>query len=265
MLLQARPVPNQMPRYFIEVAYKGTNFKGFQTQQNATTIQGEINRALEILCKTTLTTTTSSRTDAGVHAHQNFLHVDTERPIPASFVYNINAILHADIQVKSMNPVQDNAHARFDALGRDYCYQIIFEKNPFKRETAWHMPYRIDIDLMNESAQKLLQYTQFESFSKRNTDVKTFDCRISQSLFQLQQKELVYNVSANRFLRGMVRALVGTLILVGRKKISPAQFEEIIVSRDCTRADFSAPAHGLFLERVHYPATLFHNSAAVHI
>lgn len=247
-----------MSRYFIELAYKGTHFKGFQTQPNAVTIQGEVDRALQVLLKTDITTTTSSRTDSGVHALQNYLHFDTDVHLPHSVIYNLNAIIHPDILVKNIFHVQSNAHARFDALSRDYAYHIIFNKNPFLKATAWFMPFKIDIELMNIAAQKLMNHNNFESFSKRNTDVKTFECKISNSYFESTDNEIIYHVSSNRFLRGMVRAIVGTLILVGRKKIAPEQFEEIIRSKDCTNADFSAPAHGLFLEKVNYPETIFH-------
>ena len=153
--------------------------------------------------------------------------------------------------------VNDQAHARFDALSRDYAYHIILNKNPFLKETAWHMPFKMDINLMNTAAKILLQHTSYESFSKRNTDVKTFECRIAASYFETTENELIYHVSSNRFLRGMVRAIVGTLLLVGRKKISLSEFESIILKKDCTHADFSAPAHGLFLEKVNYPESVF--------
>lgn len=246
-----------MPRYFIEVAYKGTHFKGFQIQQNADSIQGEINKALQIILKTDIQSTTSSRTDAGVHALQNFLHFDTDARLPASIVYNLNAILPEDIAVKELTAVKADAHSRFDALSRKYAYHIVNNKNPFLKEIACYMPFKTDTDLMNEAAKTLLNYTSYESFSKRNTDVKTFECKILTSFFEINEQEIIYHVESNRFLRGMVRAIVGTLLLVGRKKITLQQFEEIILSKDCTNADFSAPAHGLFLEKVNYPPGIF--------
>jgi tRNA pseudouridine38-40 synthase len=246
-----------MPRYFIEIAYKGTHFKGFQIQQNAASIQGEINKALLIILKRDIATTTSSRTDAGVHALQNFLHFDTDIELPISLVYNLNSIIHEDIVVVKINAVADTAHARFDASSREYAYHIIHNKNPFLKESAYYMPFHLDIPLMQEAAQLLLRHTNYESFCKRNTDVKTFECSISSSYVEQNEQELIYHVQSNRFLRGMVRAIVGTLILVGRKKISVQEFEEIILSKNCNNADFSAPAHGLFLEKVHYPASIF--------
>lgn len=246
-----------MPRYFIEIAYKGTHFKGFQIQQNAASIQGEINKALLIILKQDIATTTSSRTDAGVHALQNFLHFDTEIDLPSSLVYNLNSIIHEDIVVVKIHAVADAAHARFDASSREYAYHIIHNKNPFLRESAYYMPLSLDISLMQEAAQILVRHTNYESFCKRNTDVKTFECSISSSYLEQNEQELIYHVKSNRFLRGMVRAIVGTLILVGRKKISVTEFEEILLSKNCNNADFSAPAHGLFLEKVHYPPSIF--------
>ena len=246
-----------MSRYFIEVAYKGTHFKGFQSQIEVNSIQGEINKALQILFKTPVATTTSSRTDAGVHALQNYLHFDTNSILPSSLIYNLNSIISQDILVKSITPVNENSHARFDAIMRKYAYHIIPYKNPFLRETAYFLPFKLDIALMNEATQLLFQYTSFESFSKRNTDVNNFNCKITTAHFEITKDEIIFHVASNRFLRGMVRALVGTLLLVGRKKISIAAFEEIICKKDCTYADFSAPAHGLFLENVFYPETVF--------
>ncbi len=246
-----------MPRYFIETAYKGTHFKGFQIQLNAPSIQGEINKALKTILKEEIQTTTSSRTDAGVHALQNYLHFDTEIELPPSIIYNMNSILHQDIVVKNLMQIHDAAHSRFDAIGRDYAYHIVSSKAPFLRETTYFLPFTLDLELMSKAAKILHAHTHFESFCKRNTDVKTFECRISTSFFERKDEEIIYHVSSNRFLRGMVRAIIGTLILVGRKKISVREFEEIILSRDCNNADFSAPAHGLFLERVHYPASFF--------
>nr|MBP6315547.1 tRNA pseudouridine(38-40) synthase TruA [Chitinophagaceae bacterium] len=249
-----------MPRYFIETAYKGTHFKGFQAQLNAISIQGEINKALQTILKDEIQTTTSSRTDAGVHALQNFLHFDTEQPLPSSIVYNLNSILHEDILINRLMQVKDTAHARFDAIARDYTYHIVSRKQPFLRETAYFVPFPLDMGAMNEAAAILPTHKHFESFCKRNTDVKTFECRISSSFLEKKGEEIIYHVRSNRFLRGMVRAIIGTLILVGRKKISCNQFEEIIGSNDCSRADFSAPAHGLFLERVHYPDLFFEDT-----
>ncbi|HPI53695.1 MAG TPA: tRNA pseudouridine(38-40) synthase TruA [Chitinophagaceae bacterium] len=246
-----------MPRYFIEVAYKGTHFKGFQIQDHERTIQGELNRALSILLKTDIQTTTSSRTDAGVHAHQNFLHVDTDSNCLQEKAYNINAILPQDMVVTGIYPVQENAHSRFDATARRYTYYLTRHKNPFLQETAYYFPFTIDIDVMNECCNVILANTDFTSFSKKHTDVSNFNCHIRYAQWEQHSDTVTFEVESNRFLRGMVRALVGTMLQVGRKKINLDQFKEIIFSQNCSRADFSAVAKGLFLQKVYYPETVF--------
>lgn len=246
-----------MPRYFIEVAYKGTHFKGFQIQDHERTIQGELNRALSVLLKTDIQTTTSSRTDAGVHAHQNFLHVDTDFNYLQDKTYNINAILPQDMVVTGIYPVQDNAHSRFDAKARRYTYYLTRHKNPFLQETAYYFPFTIDLELMNECCQLILSNTDFTSFSKKHTDVSNFNCQIMHAQWKQHSDTVTFEVESNRFLRGMVRALVGTMLQVGRKKINLDQFKEIIISQNCNQADFSAVAKGLFLQKVYYPETVF--------
>jgi tRNA pseudouridine38-40 synthase len=246
-----------MSRYFIEVAYKGTSFKGFQVQDNANTIQGEINKALHVLLKEEIETTTSSRTDAGVHAFQNFLHFDTAKELTARMHYNMNAILPNDIVLQALYRVGDQCHSRFDALSREYDYFIIQKKNPFLRDTSYFYPLPVDIGLMNEAAAMLLQTTDFTSFAKRHSDVNNFNCDLKSAKWTVnQQQQIVFHVESNRFLRGMVRGLVATQLLVGRKKISLSEFEQILFSHDCTHADFSAPGHGLFLSKVNYPSEL---------
>ncbi len=249
-----------MPRYFIEVGYKGTSFRGFQVQDNAHTIQGEINQALRILLKEEIETTTSSRTDAGVHANQNFLHFDTQHLITGRMLYNMNAILHRDIVVRAIYPVEHKNHARFDALSREYQYFIMQRKNPFLRETSYFYPLPLDIDRMNEGAAILLGTKDFSSFAKRHSDVNNFNCNLVAARWMVdEQDQIVFHVESNRFLRGMVRGLVGTQLLLGRNRISLDEFVQIIRSGDCTRADFSAPGHGLFLQKVNYPTQLTAN------
>lgn len=246
-----------MPRYFVEVSYKGTAFRGFQIQDNGITVQGEINRALSIIFKEEIQTTTSSRTDAGVHARQNFLHFDVVQEFSGRLIYNLNAIIHDDILIRSIYLVPESAHARFDATSRQYSYRIINEKNPFKKEFAYFYPFPLDIERMNEAAIALLSTSDFSSFAKRHSDVNNFNCNLSVAHWnQTDDGQLIFKVQSNRFLRGMVRALVGTQLLVGRKKISLNDFQAIILARDCTHSDFSAPAHGLFLEKVNYPDEL---------
>lgn len=255
-----------MPRYFIEVAYKGTNYSGFQIQQNANSIQAEIEKALKIFFKKDFELTGSSRTDAGVHALQNFFHFDFENNIgqlKTSQVspkggdlegaqYNLNALLPRDIVIKKIFPVKDNAHCRFDAISREYKYFIYQKKDPFLQDTAFYYPYKLDLDKLNEAARQVIKYEDFTSFSKRNTQVKSFICKIEKSEWNVEGSLVVYNVIANRFLRGMVKGLVGTMLRVGTNKISQKEFTEIIESKDCNQADFTPPSHGLFLNSVNY-------------
>lgn len=249
-----------MTRYFLELAYKGTRYSGFQGQHNANTIQAEVEKVLSILQKEKIVLTGSSRTDAGVHAQQNFFHFDATNSVDnwekieseASLVYKMNAILPPDIVVKSIFAVAAEAHCRFDALSREYNYYIYDKKDPFKSERAFYFPYTLDFDKLQQAASILKEYNDFTSFSKRNTQVKTFLCQIIESKWIIADEMLIYNVRANRFLRGMVRALTATMLQVGRNKISLEKFKRIIESKDCTLASFAAPPHGLFLSKVRY-------------
>lgn len=240
-------------RYFLEVSYKGTRYAGFQVQKNAVTIQGEVERALSVVFRSPISLTGSSRTDAGVHALQNYFHFDLNADFPASLLYNLNALLPIDIVIKSVTPVAVDAHARFQASSRTYKYYITSTKSPFLTETAWYYPYSVDINLLNQAAAILYNYTDYTSFSKRNTQVHTRECAIIKSEWIIENDSLTYTVAANRFLRGMVRGLVGTMLLVGRRKILLSDFEDIVQSKDCTKANFSTPPHGLFLVKVVYP------------
>jgi tRNA pseudouridine38-40 synthase len=241
-----------MPRYFIEVSYKGTNYSGFQAQLNANSVQAEIEKALEIFYKQKFELTGSSRTDAGVHALQNFFHFDTEMGIKNG-AYNLNAILPDDIVVKRIFKVADEAHCRFDAVSREYHYYIYQDKNPFLQDRACYVPYTIDLDLLQQAAKEIMSHTDFTSFSKRNTQVKSFLCTIYTSEWVEEAGCFIYKIKANRFLRGMVKGLVGTMLLVGKKKISIEEFRAIIEAKDCTKADFSVPPDGLFLYKVSFP------------
>lgn len=241
-----------MARYFLEVAYRGTAYSGFQSQENANTIQQEVEQAFRTLQRNAVVLTGSSRTDAGVHALQNFFHFDFESPLHPQFVYKINAILPSDIVVRSVKQVADDAHCRFDASSRVYEYFIYRSKDPFLEDRAWYFPYTLNMEALQEAAALLMRHHDFTSFSKRNTQVKTFECSIMESSWRQQQDCLVYRVRANRFLRGMVRALVATMLQVGRGTLSLEDFRAVIDAKDCTRASFAAPAHGLFLVEVCY-------------
>jgi tRNA pseudouridine38-40 synthase len=242
-----------MSRYFLEVSYRGTAYSGFQSQQNTDkTIQAEVEKAFAVLQKEEVPMTGSSRTDAGVHALQNYFHFDYEGEINPQFLYKVNAILPEDIVVRKLVPVSAEAHCRFDAVSREYRYYIYRRKDPFLQDRAFYFPYRLSIAKMQEAAGVLKEYTDFTSFSKRNTQVKTFECRIMESDWEMGEGSLVYHVRANRFLRGMVRALTATMLQVGRGKLDMEGLRSVIESRDCTKASFAVPARGLFLVGVEY-------------
>jgi tRNA pseudouridine38-40 synthase len=242
-----------MSRYFLEVSYKGTNYSGFQTQKNANSIQDEIEKAFLILQREKVILTGSSRTDAGVHALQNFFHFDFEEAIHPQFIYKINSILPFDIVIKSIFPVAPDAHCRFDAIGREYKYFIYRQKDPFLKDRAFYFPYSLDIKRLQEAAELAKHYHDFTSFSKRKTQVKSFNCEVLKSEWFFEKGCLIYNVKANRFLRGMVRALTATMLRVGRGIIDLNEYKNIIESKNCTQASFAVPAHGLFLTSVEIP------------
>lgn len=248
-----------MQRYFIEVFYRGTNYSGFQIQQNANSVQAEVEKALQIFFKDTFQLTCSSRTDAGVHALSNYFHFDTASSMislsAASLtdsVYNLNAIIPDDIVIKRIFKVAGNAHCRFDAISRVYCYRIYQSKNPFFADRAYYYPYQLNLDKLQEAAALILKNEEFSAFSKKHTQVKSFICQLNLSQWTRKQDTIEYHVSGNRFLRGMVRGMVGTMLKVGTGKIDMDEFEQIILSKDNTKADFSVPAHGLFLENVNF-------------
>lgn len=242
-----------MARYFIELSYDGALFGGFQIQQNKATVQGELEKALETLYRVPIALTGASRTDAGVHAYQNFLHFDTELAILPKHIYNLNAILPNSVVVKGIYQVSDEAHSRFDAIKRAYIYRLHTQKNPFSEGRSWYYPFPINLDLMQEAANTLLTYTDFESFSKKNTTVNTFQCTITKAQWTRSGTDIQFEIHSNRFLRGMIRGLVGTMMQVGRGQISIANWHEIVASKDEQSVDFSTPAYGLYLSEINYP------------
>ena len=249
-----------MPRYFLEVAYKGTAYAGFQIQENANTIQAEVEKGLLVFFRVPIALTGSSRTDAGVHAFQNFFHFDAKFQIEATAIskaiYHLNAILPLDIVIKDIKEVKDASHCRFDALSRSYVYSIYNHKNPFLFDNAYYYPYPLNFSVLQEAALILLTHTDYQSFAKKNTQVFTYKCNILESNWVLKDDLLVYNVTGNRFLRGMVRGLVGTMLLVGKGKYSIADFKCILETDNSSKTDFSAPAKGLTLVNVKFPAAL---------
>ncbi len=247
-----------MPRYFIKLAYKGTNFHGWQKQDNANSIQQELDNALSVLLGDSMETLGCGRTDAGVHAREFYAHFDCEEPIadPKFVVYKLNKILPHAIVVYSLFPVHALANARFDALSRTYQYFISRSKNPFETDTCYYQYGVLDIGKMNSAAKLLLNYEDFTSFSKSNTQVYTNNCKVMKAEWYQKSDLIIFEIKANRFLRNMVRAIVGTLLQVGRGEISETEFEHIITSKNRALAGFSVPAEGLFLTHVEYPDSI---------
>ncbi len=246
-----------MPRYFIEVAYMGTRYSGFQVQQNANTIQAEIQRALKIFYKHDVELTGSSRTDAGVHALQNFFHFDSNAAIKNSDIYNLNSLLQHDVTIKNILPVSADANCRFDATSRTYCYYISRQKDPFLYDRSYYYPFALNIELLHEYAAEITRYKNFIAFSKKHTQVRNFICNIQSSTWQIDAGLWQYEIKADRFLRGMVKALTGTMLRLAKQNKPVSQLQVIIQSHDCTKADFSPASKGLFLKAITFkPNTL---------
>ena len=240
-------------RYFIELSYKGTNYHGWQIQPDASSVQEEITKALATILQEKILLVGAGRTDAGVHASQMFAHVDTVKKLSNNYVHKLNAILPNDIVIKSIKEVSDDTHARFDAVSRTYEYRILLGRDPFLLETTWQLHQKnLQIEKMNEAANLLFKYEDFESFSKVKTDVNTFNCSIMKAVWTLEDKHLIFHIKANRFLRNMVRAIVGTLLEVGLGKKTVEDFRKIIESKKRSEAGLSVPAKGLFLTEVCY-------------
>jgi tRNA pseudouridine38-40 synthase len=243
-------------RYFIELAYDGTNYHGWQIQKNALSVQQILDEKLSVIFREPIETTGCGRTDTGVHAKEFFAHFDT---VDSSWfidhgvlLRSINSILPKDIAIKRIFPVAANAHARFDATLRSYEYHIHFNKDPFKNGYSWELRDEPDIDLMNSAVKIIMKYTDFSCFSKSNTQVKTNICKIAKAEWVVKDDGIVFKISADRFLRNMVRAIVGTLIMVGKKEIEPEAVRQIIESKNRSNAGMSVPACGLYLTQVLY-------------
>lgn len=243
-----------MARYFIELAYNGKNYHGWQIQPEAVTVQETLNRVLTTLLREEIRVVGAGRTDTGVHASFYVAHFDTPTPLgdPEQTTYKLNRLTGTDIAVRRIYAVRPDAHARFSALSRTYRYFIDKEKDPFTCDYAWRVHPLPDIGRMNEACRILFEYTDFTSFSKLHTDAKTNNCTIMQALWQDTGRQLVFTIQADRFLRNMVRAIVGTLVEVGQGKLTPEDFRRIIESKDRCSAGASVPAKGLFLCHVEY-------------
>lgn len=241
-------------RYLIECSYRGSVFHGWQIQPNAATVQECIEKALSMVLKEKIDITGSSRTDTGVHAAQQFAHFDLDKEIEnlERIVNSLNGILAKDIAIHQIKLVSDEFHSRFDATHRRYIYRIQQEKSPFAYETSYFYKSKLDINLMNYAGELMKQYIDFQCFSKVKTDVQTFNCKIEFAYWEQQEQTLLFHIKADRFLRGMVRAIVGTMIEIGAGRLSLGDFEQIIVSKNRNNAGRAVPPEGLTLVEVGY-------------
>lgn len=240
-------------RYFIEFSYNGKNYFGYQIQPNEISVQEVLEKALATLLREDIKTTGAGRTDTGVHAKKMFAHFETDKILPNELTYRLNSFLPPDIAVKWVFKVDDELHARFDATYRTYEYYISTEKDPFSQHSAWQFTrQKLNMDKMNEACKILFLHQDFESFAKVGGDNKTTLCEIYKAEWQQQGHLLKFTISANRFLRNMVRAIVGTMVEVGIGKIQPEDLHRIIQEKNRNAAGTSAPAHGLYLVDVGY-------------
>lgn len=245
-------------RFFIKLAYKGTKYFGWQLQPNNVTVQGIVENALSVFFKQEIKVIGAGRTDTGVHAREYYAHFDLVDDIiinrfnESKIVYALNGILPEDIRIYSIFKVHFEAHARFHALYRTYCYYINTKPDPFVNEYAWYYPVFLDVDAMNKASELLVETDDFASFSKKGGDNVTTFCNVTLAKWEIIDNMLIFKITSDRFLRNMVRAIVGTLIDVGRNKISNDEFINIIKSKNRSNAGFSVPAKGLFLEKITY-------------
>ena len=240
-------------RYFIELSYNGKNYHGWQIQPDAISVQEKLNLAVSTVLQEKITVVGAGRTDTGVHATQMFAHFNTANTVSKNVVHKLNSILPNDITVAKVFLVDEEKHARFHAESRSYEYRIWLGRNPFLLDFSWQIHSQVlDIHNMNKAASLLLEYTDFQTFSKVKTDVHTFNCDVTKACWKQEGDLLIFYISANRFLRNMVRAIVGTLVDVGLGKLSIDDFREIIESKNRGNAGLSVPAKGLFLTNIKY-------------
>ena len=240
-------------RFFIELSYKGTNYHGWQEQPNAKTVQAEINRALSTILNTNIEVIGAGRTDTGVHANQMFAHFDCDIDFDIqNLMFKLNSFLPSDIAIKDIFKVKEDANCRFDALSRTYQYHIIQKKDPFNK-TAYFLQNDLDIKAMNEACKYIIGKQDFTSFSKVNTQTFTNNCDVMFAKWELVNNKIIFTIKADRFLRNMVRAIVGTLLDVGFGKIIAADVAKIIAAKDRSKSGVSVPAHALFITEVKYP------------
>ena len=244
-----------MPRYFLHLAYNGADYHGWQSQPNAVTVQETVEKALSRVLRRQVAIVGAGRTDTGVNARSMYAHFDVDNEIadPQRLISALNSLVGRDIAIYGIRRVADDAHARFDAVARTYKYFVTTRKSPFDYRFAWNPPYRLDVDAMNAAAARLADYIDFTSFSKLHTEVATNNCRIYEARWTAESDRLTFTIKADRFLRNMVRAIVGTLVDVGRGKTSVDEFCRIIERKDRCAAGASVPGNALFLWQVDYP------------
>jgi len=236
------------------LSYNGSAYHGWQIQPNAVTVQETIQDALSKLLNTNISITGAGRTDTGVHAFQMFAHFDVDETLDTeNLTFKLNSFLPKDIAIQSIFQVNADAHSRFHAIKRSYDYKISLKKNVFLFDYTHYVHQKLDVDKMNEAANILLEYTNFQCFSKSNTDVKTYNCKIEQAQWKQEGNLLIFTICADRFLRNMVRAIVGTLLNIGLSKIAVSDMHKILASKDRSKAGFSVPSKGLYLTEVLYP------------
>ncbi len=244
-------------RYFIDVSYSGKNYHGWQTQENAITIQEIIDNSLSTILKTEIKTLGSGRTDTGVHAISQVAHFDYDDNLLDNFLYRINSLLPSDISINSINGVKENISARFDAISREYIYKIHTKKSPFLNNYSFYYKRDIDIELLNKACDIIKEFKDFQTFSKVKTDVNNYNCNISYAAVEKENNSYFFKVTSNRFLRGMVRAIMGTLFEINEDKIQLELLEDIIIKKDRKLAGPSVPAHGLYLNKVSYKEDIY--------
>ena len=247
-----------MMRYFIDISYNGKNYHGWQIQKNAVTVQSTIQDVISKILGKTTDIIGSGRTDTGVHAKSQVAHFDVNKEVDNDFIYRVNAFLPQDISINSVNQVVDNSHARFDAISREYIYKIHDLKSPFVDGLSVFYNKKINMDLINEACSTIMKNSDFQSFSKVKTEVKNFNCTISHASIRRKNNFYLFKFCANRFLRGMVRALVGTLLQLNEGKINLKEFKLIFEKKNREYAGPSAPPYGLYLNKVNYNSDIFH-------
>ncbi|MEO9872761.1 tRNA pseudouridine(38-40) synthase TruA [Ekhidna sp.] len=244
-------------RYFMDISYRGTNFNGWQIQPNGITVQEEVEKALSTILKSKTPITGSGRTDTGVHASHQIAHFDADELDPVKLVFKLNSFLNGDISVNEIKPVKNDVSARFEATHRTYHYHIHQAKNPFKKGVSYYYHPQLNVEKINSACEIIKKWQNFECFSKVHTEVNNFNCQIFEAKWVLTGSDHLFEITANRFLRGMVRAVVGTLIDVGLGKKSLNSVRDILESNDRQKAGRAVPAEGLFLQEVVYPKEIY--------